>query len=170
MAAELQAIKQKKWNDSLSKATANNERLATEKHPQEKQIASQPEPTHNTSQDSLLATHTHKVSGTILFDYHKFSLANKEQDQLKALVKKMKQTKGAILDIYGLASADETAADVLSLKRLNAVVNYLLRQGIQSDHIKMAHYGNSKSLNGCMNANCPEDLLRQNRCVVYSIR
>jgi hypothetical protein len=73
------------------------------------------------------------------------------------------------LDIYALASADENNAGQTSMRRSEIVIRYFVEAGVSMDRVKSFNLGNKISRNACTNANCPEELLQQNRCVVYQI-
>ena len=90
-------------------------------------------------------------------------------EQLKHLATVLEANPGSQLVIYGLASANEPGPKLLSLKRADAALRYLVQSGIASKRIKWLYLGSSISVSGCSGQKCPEETLVPNRSVVFQV-
>lgn len=149
--------------DSLARLKAADQGKSTN------QTAAVTEPKPVTESVPVKPQPTVTETGTLIFSANSIYITADVKVQLTVLADKLKQNPALVFDAYGLASAEEAQSVSLSEKRIKAVEEILSKQGVPAGQIKTAWFGNSKALNGCLNPNCPEDLLKQNRVVVYRI-
>ncbi len=97
----------------------------------------------------------------IFFDYKKANLNKESKMELHRLVNLMKKYPKLKLEISGHTDnvGDEDYNQKLSLRRANAVVNYLIKNGIESDRLVAKGYGFSHPIAD----NDTEDGRQQNR-------
>ncbi len=105
----------------------------------------------------------------VFFSKNSDTLNKAQKANLQEIIKMLVSDKKSKVRLYGLASADEDAHQQLATKRNDAIIRNLLQAGIESARIKTAQAGNKTSRNYCENTNCPEDLQKQNRCVVMEV-
>ena len=89
--------------------------------------------------------------------------------ELKQILQALQADPNSHLNIYALASTGENNPRQVSLRRSDMVLRYFIQAGIPIERVRSFYYGNNLSRNGCTNPNCPEELLQQNRCVVYEV-
>jgi outer membrane protein OmpA-like peptidoglycan-associated protein len=105
----------------------------------------------------------------VFFSKNSDTLDESQQINLDGIIKMLSGDNKSQLYLFAIASADENSPKELAIKRNETLTRYLKNSGITTDRIKTAHPGNKVSRNGCMDINCPEDMLKQNRCVVFQI-
>ncbi|HLP50497.1 MAG TPA: OmpA family protein, partial [Chitinophagales bacterium] len=105
----------------------------------------------------------------ILFDKNSGVIAESSKAALKVLAQTLMKNPAMSVNIYAFASADESDARQVSLQRSDAVLRYLIINGVELDQVKSFYHGTTISRNGCANPNCPEGLLQQNRAVAYQL-
>ena len=103
------------------------------------------------------------------FDKNSFDLSPDFKAELKKTVSEMLTHPETRINIYAIASVDETNPKQVSLKRSDAVLRYLIDNGVSIERVNSFYYGNTNSRNGCVNQNCPKNLMRQNRSVSYQL-
>ena len=127
--------------------------------------------------DSITVANANKVLAVtisaentpVFFSKNSFAIPDSAQKQLEDIAHQLATNPSWNLNLHSLASADETNPEHLLLKRSNAVIEYLLKAGIPLKQIQPLYSTVGKSRNGCITPSCPEEQLRQNRCVVYEI-
>lgn len=105
----------------------------------------------------------------VCFDKNSHELRSADKQRLKDIASLILADPTASIKIYALASSDENNPRQTSLWRSDAVLRQLIQYGLGIDRIKSSYFGSNISRNGCANSNCPEELLKQNRCVVYEM-
>lgn len=105
----------------------------------------------------------------VCFDKNSYELRLADKQRLKEVAAVLSANATSEIKIYALASSDENNPRQTSLWRSDAVLRQLIQYGVAINRIKSSYFGSNISRNGCANANCPEELLKQNRCVVYEI-
>lgn len=105
----------------------------------------------------------------ILFEKNSYTLSEQGMRELTDLAFQLNTNPTAKLVIYSMASADETNQRQTSLKRSEAVLRFMMLQGLGVGRVKSVYYGSSVSRNGCKAASCPEAMQQQNRCVAYQV-
>ena len=105
----------------------------------------------------------------MFFAKNSYDINTAASEQLKALLHQLQSDPTSHLNIYALASTGENNPRQTSLRRSDMVLRYFIQAGIPINRIRSFYYGNNISRNGCTNPNCPEELLQQNRCVVYDV-
>lgn len=117
----------------------------------------------------LFTTHSPKnnyETQTIYFKSASFDLTNEDKLKLDAVVNKLKKETKKNLEIISHTDSrgDEKDNLVLSKKRSEAVLNYLVEKGISKVRIKAIGKGETKLLNKCVNnVTCTEDEHQINR-------
>ena len=103
------------------------------------------------------------------FEKNSYDLTPEMKAELKKAVIEMLQHPDLNIRIYSIASADETNAKQVSLKRSDAVLRFLIDNGVSLEKINSFYFGSNSSRNGCVNQNCPENLQKQNRTVTFQL-
>lgn len=106
---------------------------------------------------------------SLAFGKNSFEISEHAIAQLNIIKQQLTADPSAELHIYALASADENGQRILSLKRSDAILRFLLQAGIPVERIKSFYFGSNISLSACTRPNCPEESLAANRCVAYQI-
>lgn len=167
--AKITAAKQM-LEDSLNKLKQTQERVALETSAQVNKLDSTVVlPTPSTAKKN----NTEKVFTSdmpvILFDKNSYDLNSELRNKIKSVVAQLIGDSRKKVKIYALGSTDEENPRQISLWRSDAVLRQLINDGINIDRIKSSYFGNNISRNGCSNAACPEELQKQNRCVIFEI-
>jgi outer membrane protein OmpA-like peptidoglycan-associated protein len=181
-------IKKKALEDSIAEVNAAKERMAreqAERKPIDNSLAKEIQAT-TTAATTVKTRHAIAVAvpenvviresdtptanmKAVFFNKNSYDFSSVTVQQLKEIVQALVNDPTAHLNIYGLASTGESNPRQISLRRSDVVLRYLLQAGIPVNRIRSFYYGNNISRNGCTNLNCPEELLQQNRCVVYDV-
>ncbi len=103
------------------------------------------------------------------FDKNGYELNAKARTQLKDVIQALNDTPLAKVKISAIASSDESNPKIVSLRRSDAVLKFLIQNGVAVERVICSYYGNSISRNGCTSPNCPEELLQQNRCAAFEL-
>lgn len=103
------------------------------------------------------------------FEKNGYELNAKARMQLKDVIQALNDAPLAKVKISAIASSDEGNPKIVSLRRSDAVLKFLIQNGIAVERVICSYYGNSVSRNGCTSPNCPEELLQQNRCAAFEL-
>lgn len=118
----------------------------------------------------IMAEDLDKIQSTdempvIYFDFDKSNLRPVHQKELDDVIKQMKGNKERNLIIEG--HTDQRGSDVyneyLSERRAKAVVDYLVKGGIDKDRIEYSFYGENLPIHDCNTKKCSEALHQENR-------
>lgn len=108
----------------------------------------------------------------IYFDYDKSSLREVSVDELDKMLQIMERSENLRVEIS--AHTDSRGSDAynmnLSDRRANAVVDYLVENGISADRMIAKGYGESRLRNECSDdVECSEEQHQQNRRVEFAV-
>lgn len=104
----------------------------------------------------------------VFYETDKYELQKESTTELERLVRFMKETPDAIVEISGHTDSqgDDDYNKKLSERRANAVVEYLVKRGIASDRLKATGFGETKSVS----TNDTEEGRANNRRVEMTVR
>lgn len=104
----------------------------------------------------------------VFYQTDKYDLQKESTPELERLVKFMKETPGALLEISGHTDSqgDDEYNKKLSERRANAVIEYLATRGIESERLKATGFGETKSVS----TNTTEEGRANNRRVEMTVR
>lgn len=112
------------------------------------------------------------VMENIFYDFDKWDILPQSEIELNKLIKIMndnpswKVELGSHTDSRGSDSYNE----ILSQKRSDSAVNYIIKNGISEDRIIAKDYGESQLVNQCKNGvECTDEEHRQNRRTEFKI-
>lgn len=108
----------------------------------------------------------------IYYDYNSSELREEASDDLKKILKLMKDNPALIVEIGSHTDARGSNAYNLKLsdRRARAVVAWLKKNAIPTNKLKPAGYGEEKPVNDCLNnINCSEEEHQRNRRTVFRI-
>lgn len=112
-------------------------------------------------------------SAEAYFDYNQSQLRKDALPQLKQNISVLKKNKDLAVNINGYADSRGTNAynQNLSVKRANAVKNYLIENGIAQNRIlSVKGFGETKLVNDCSDGvECSEELHQQNRRTDFDV-
>lgn len=121
--------------------------------------------------DKSVTTHTDTRffrAQTIRFKKNSFELLNDLKIKLDGLIAGLKDYPQMNLEFQGHSSCNEKEG--IAQKRVEAVMNYLLTNGIESSRIKIESVGNKEPIYICEDCkNCPEEEQKQNRRVEFQV-
>lgn len=104
----------------------------------------------------------------VFYQTDKYELQKESTTELDRLVRFMKETPNALLEISGHTDSqgDDEYNKKLSERRANAVIEYLAKRGIASERLKATGFGETKSLS----TNTTEEGRTNNRRVEMTVR
>jgi outer membrane protein OmpA-like peptidoglycan-associated protein len=108
----------------------------------------------------------------ILYDLDNYALREESKKVLDSLIIILKQNPGVAVEI---ASHTDSRADsaynyILSQKRAQSCVDYLIGKGISKDRLTAVGYGESRPVNNCVDGvPCTEEQHQQNRRTSFRI-
>jgi outer membrane protein OmpA-like peptidoglycan-associated protein len=122
--------------------------------------------------DSSLLNNKNFVLKTVYFDFNRHSIRKDAAKVAKANLATLKKNPNIVIQLTG--STDSRGSDeynfALSLKRVDAVVAYLVKNGFDKKRIKSTiGFGESKIENCKNGSNCSEAEHQLNRCVEFKI-
>ncbi|MCE9537850.1 MAG: OmpA family protein [Bacteroidetes bacterium] len=102
----------------------------------------------------------------VFYDLAKWDIRSDAEEELNKLVKLLKINPGISIEIG--SHTDSRAGDsynmILSGKRANSVVDYLVLKGVKANRLTWKGYGETQLINKCKNGvECPENEHQQNR-------
>ena len=105
----------------------------------------------------------------IKFEKDEYDLSLGAKQELRDIIQKLSAEPSKKVKIYAIASSDESNPKIVSLRRSDAILRFMIQNGVAIERVICVYYGSTVSRNGCTNANCPEELLSQNRCAAYEL-
>jgi len=108
----------------------------------------------------------------IFYDYDKWDILPESEIELNKLVKIMTDNPGWKVELGSHTDARGTDSynEILSQKRSDSAVGFIIKNGISKDRIIARGYGETQLVNHCKNdVECPDDLHRQNRRTEFKI-
>ncbi len=104
----------------------------------------------------------------VFYETDKYELQKESMTELERLVRFMKETPGALLEISGHTDSqgDDEYNKKLSERRANAVIEYLATRGIAPERLKATGFGETKSVS----TNITEEGRANNRRVEMTVR
>ena len=112
------------------------------------------------------------VLENIYYDLDKFDIRADAADGLNNLVKILNDNPGISVELssHTDSRADDRYNDVLSQKRAESAVNYIIAHGISSARITAKGYGERQLVNKCANdVSCTEEEHQQNRRTEFKV-
>lgn len=112
------------------------------------------------------------VMENIFYDFDKWDILPESEIELNKLVKIMNDNPGWKVELGSHTDARGTDSynEILSQKRSDSAVGYIIKNGISKDRIIARGYGETQLVNHCKNdVECPDDLHRQNRRTEFKI-
>lgn len=112
------------------------------------------------------------ITEKILFEFNKYEIQESSKDILDKIAFVLKENTGYQLVISAFTDCIGNAKDnlELSIKRAEAVKQYLVKKGIQDSRLQTKGFGESKPLNHCVDGvNCSEMEHAVNRRVEFTI-
>ena len=144
----------------------------------EKAVTSVPENNSAEINNVIVATSTTlnsegfiKIS-PIYFEYDRWSLSNKELKELDKVVQVMKDNPAIIVEAGAHTDSRnlESYNQILSDKRANTVVNYIISKGVSANRITGKGYGEQRYVNKCRSfVDCSEEEHQANRRIEFMI-
>jgi outer membrane protein OmpA-like peptidoglycan-associated protein len=129
----------------------------------------QDKPILDTISEEQITLENHKIYTfkNVLFDFDKADLLPISLDELQKLYSHLETNQQITIEIYGHTDAVGTQSrnEQLSQERANAVANYLMSLGLDSERIKWFGYGSSKPVA----TNSTDEGRAQNRRVEFQL-
>ena len=108
----------------------------------------------------------------IYYDVNKYNIRNDAASELNKLVEILKKYKNMKIELRSHTDSrlDDTYNLKLSQKRAKAVMNYLVKSGINANRLVANGYGESLPVNNCINdIKCTDEEHQQNRRTEFKI-
>lgn len=112
------------------------------------------------------------VMENIFYDFDKWNILPESEVELNKLVKIMNDNPGWKVELGSHTDARGTDSYnmLLSKKRSDSAVGYIVKSGISKDRIKAKGYGETQLVNHCKNGvECTDEVHRQNRRTEFKI-
>lgn len=112
------------------------------------------------------------VLENIFYDYDKWDILPESEIELNKLIAVMKDNPSWKVELgsHTDARGSDSYNEMLSQKRSDSAVAYIIKNGINKDRIIAKGYGESQLLNHCKNGvDCPDEVHRQNRRTEFKI-
>lgn len=112
------------------------------------------------------------VLNNIYYDFDKWYIRKDAEQDLNLVLQFLKTNPEAIIELssHTDARATDEYNQVLSQKRAQSAVNWLIKKGISKDRLKAVGYGETKPVNGCINdVQCSEKEHQQNRRTEFRV-
>jgi len=112
------------------------------------------------------------VLENIFYDYDKWDILPESEVELNKLIAVMKDNPSWKVELgsHTDARGSDSYNEVLSQKRSDSAVAFIINNGISKDRIIAKGYGESQLINHCKNGvECPDEVHRQNRRTEFKI-
>jgi hypothetical protein len=106
---------------------------------------------------------------TAYFAKNQVTLSDSMRNAVKNIFRSVAKNKDVRVRLYGLSTKDETNPELISTKRLDAVITCIIQAGIDGAQITSYNLSTMKPRIRCNESPCPEGVLNANRCVVFEI-
>jgi outer membrane protein OmpA-like peptidoglycan-associated protein len=108
----------------------------------------------------------------IFYDFDKWDILPESEIELNKLIKIMNDNPGWKVELgsHTDSRGSDSYNEILSQKRSDSAVGYIIKNGISKDRIIAKGYGESQLVNHCKNGvECTDDEHRQNRRTEFKI-
>ena len=112
------------------------------------------------------------VLENIFYDYDKWDIIPESEVELNKLIAVMKNNPSWKVELGSHTDARGTDSynEILSQKRSDSAVEYIIKNGVGNNRIIAKGYGESQLINHCKNGvECPDEVHRQNRRTEFKI-
>lgn len=112
------------------------------------------------------------VMENIFYDYDKWNILPASEIELNKLIAVMKDNPSWKVELgsHTDARGSDSYNEILSQKRSDSAVGYIISHGISKDRIKAKGYGETQLVNHCKNGvDCSDEVHRQNRRTEFKI-
>ena len=112
------------------------------------------------------------VLENIFYDYDKWDILPESEVELNKLITVLNDNPSWKVELgsHTDARGSDSYNEILSQKRSDSAVDYIIKNGISKDRIIAKGYGESQLINHCKNGvECPDEVHRQNRRTEFKI-
>jgi outer membrane protein OmpA-like peptidoglycan-associated protein len=112
------------------------------------------------------------VMENIFYDFDKWNILPESEIELNKLIKVMNDNPGWKVELSSHTDArgSDSYNMILSQKRSDSAVSYIVKSGISKDRIIARGYGETQLVNRCKNGvKCPDEEHRKNRRTEFQI-
>lgn len=112
------------------------------------------------------------VMENIFYDFDKWDILPESEVELNKLIKIMNDNPGWKVELgsHTDARGSDSYNEILSQKRSDSAVSFIIKNGISKDRIIAKGYGETQLVNHCKNGvDCPDEIHRQNRRTEFKI-
>ena len=112
------------------------------------------------------------VLENIFYDYDKWDILPESEVELNKLIAVMKNNPSWKVELgsHTDARGSDSYNEILSQKRSDSAVEYIIKNGVGNNRIIAKGYGESQLINHCKNGvECPDEVHRQNRRTEFKI-